>query len=99
MRVSKTRQIVKEHIQRYYELENAVNTGSADLDAVNEYLETKQVPQKLLVENPYWWLPRTTGKVLQKPQLRGVGLNQYVQAIRAINEMLVEEDEGMEEFI
>ena len=95
MEISPTRSLVRSFIGYYHELENLLSLG-IDL----EYIETKAegLGSQLLNANPYWWEPDWRGMVRQKPELRGSSINQLVQAIRAVNSLLDEEIEGVEEF-
>jgi hypothetical protein len=93
--LNKTRIIVQQYINRYYELTNlaAIGLSSNVIEARAEGLG-----EQLINYNPYWWESDSLGRYYEKPVLYGSPIEQFIQAINAVNELLDEEEEGMEPF-
>lgn len=85
MRISPTRQLVRDYIYRYDEI-----TAGGYSDML-EY-KAEGLGQSLIDANPYWW------NELTKPTLYGSAIDQLVQAIDAVNALLANEDAGPEPF-
>lgn len=85
MRISPTRQLVRDYIYRYDEI-----TAGGYSDML-EY-KAEGLGQSLIDANPYWW------NELTKPTLYGSAIDQLVQAIEAVNALLENENDGPEAF-
>lgn len=91
MRISRTRQLVRDYIYRYNEIMVGGYSDMIDYKA-------EGLGYSLLNANPYWWEPDTLGRCYQKPVLQGSKIDQLAQAIKTINLFLENEDEGPEPF-
>lgn len=86
---SRVRKLVKQHIDNYY---RAINLLDIHKDPTYMNACVQGSGEALLNRNPNWWVNR------DRPVLEGDEIEQYAQAIMAINQILDLESEGMEDF-
>jgi hypothetical protein len=90
MRISRVRQLVRDHIDNYNRVVNLLEVHK-DPDYMNASVSGSG--EALLDWNPMWWHSRP------RPVLEGTEIEKYAQAIYEINELLELESEGREHFI
>lgn len=90
MRISRTRQLVRDYIYRYDEI-----TAGGYSDMID--YKAEGLGQSLIDTNPYWWVHGSLARY-QKPVLYGTHLEKLAQAIKTINAFLETEELGPEPF-